>query len=86
MEPNRAADSSLDMDWRAKSRLYAHAGLPIYWLINVADRVIEVYIDPDPAAAPSAYRARTDFRPGQDAPVVLDVAAVAHVPAANLLP
>jgi Uma2 family endonuclease len=80
------AESSLTLDRREKGRLYASAGIPIYWVVNVVDGQVEVYTDPDPAATPPAYRTRTDYRPGQDVPVVLDGTAVAAVPAADLLP
>jgi Uma2 family endonuclease len=80
------ADSTLRTDRREKCRLYAEAGIPIYWIINLVDRQVEVYTDPDPAATPPAYRTRTDYLPGQDVPLVLDGAAVAAVPVADLLP
>ena len=80
------SDSSRSIDRRVKGRAYARAGIPVYWLINVADRVFEVYTDPDPAATPPAYRTRTDYRPGQDVPVVLDRQTVATIPVADLLP
>ena len=42
------ADSSLDYDRRRKGRVYAHAGIPEYWIVNLIDRVVEVYRDPHP--------------------------------------
>jgi len=80
------ADTSLDTDRGLKAAAYARNGLPVYWIINLEEGQVEVYADPDPAATPPAYRTRTDYRPGQDVPVVLDGAAVAAVPVADLLP
>ncbi|HEX4612557.1 MAG TPA: Uma2 family endonuclease [Urbifossiella sp.] len=80
------SDSTLAFDRRDKGRIYARAGIPVYWIVNVADGQVEVYTDPDPAATPPVYRARTDYRPGQDVPLALDGAVVASLPAANLLP
>ncbi len=40
------ADSSLDYD-RAKQRLYASAGIPIYWIANLIDNLIEAYQRPN---------------------------------------
>ena len=37
------ADSSLRKDREVKRDLYAEAGVPEYWIVNVADRVVEVY-------------------------------------------
>ena len=80
------SDSSLLFDRKVKGKMYAEVGLPVYWIVNIPDRVIEVYTDPDPAAAPPAYRTRTDYTPGQAVPLVLDGAAGGAVPVADLLP
>jgi hypothetical protein len=53
------ADSSLAYDRSTKARLYAWAGVPLYWIINLIDRRLEIYSDPDTAVG--AYRAQ-DFR------------------------
>src|SRR5262245_47654650 len=36
------ADASLRPDRRFKAALYARAGLPEYWIVNLPDRVVEV--------------------------------------------
>ena len=40
------AESSLTTDRRRKSSLYARANQPEYWILNVVDRVLEVYREP----------------------------------------
>lgn len=80
------SDSTLRTDRREKGRLYAAAGIPVYWIINVNDQVIEVYSDPDTVATPPAYRSRIDYRPGQDVPIVLDGQVAGTIPAADLIP
>ena len=80
------ADSTLRTDRREKARLYARSSLPVYWIVNIADGQIEVYTAPDPTANPPAYATRTDYRPGQDVPIVLDGVAVGAIPASDLLP
>jgi Uma2 family endonuclease len=80
------AVTSLRLDRRSKGHLYAEAGIPVYWIINVADGLIEVYTDPDLAATPPQYATRTDYRPGQDLPIVLDGTQVSSIPVADLLP
>jgi Uma2 family endonuclease len=79
------ADATLSRDRHEKGRLYARARIPIYWIINLVDRWIEVYTDPDAAANPPAYRTRTDYRPGEQVSVVLDGQTVAMMPVADLL-
>lgn len=40
------ASSSLDRDRRLKGSLYARAGVPEYWVINLVDGLAEVYTKP----------------------------------------
>jgi Uma2 family endonuclease len=40
------ADTSLKFDRGAKLALYAEAGIPEYWVVNLKKDVIEVYTDP----------------------------------------
>ncbi len=51
------AESSLGADRERKGSLYARAGLPDYWVLNLVDRVLEVYREPAPdATAPFGWR------------------------------
>jgi Uma2 family endonuclease len=49
------ADSSLKQDRLSKAAIYAAAGIPEYWIVNLRDEIVEVMRDPDPAQA--CYRA-----------------------------
>jgi Uma2 family endonuclease len=40
------ADRSLRTDRGAKAALYAEAGVKDYWIVNVRDRIVEVYREP----------------------------------------
>lgn len=80
------ADSSLLRDQRDKTRIYARAGIPVYWIINLVDRRIEVYTQPSGPTAVPAYGAFQTYQPGDAVPLVLDGATVGSVPAAELLP
>ena len=79
------ADSSLDEDRDDMGRIYARSALPIYWIISVVDRQVEVYTDPRPTDPVPGYATRTDYRPGDAVPLVLDGQTVAQVPVADLL-
>ncbi|MBI3463130.1 MAG: Uma2 family endonuclease [Planctomycetes bacterium] len=57
------AESSLEYDRRTKQRIYATAGIPLYWIVNLPESQIEVYEMPVPAEG--RYARRTDYRPGQ---------------------
>jgi Uma2 family endonuclease len=41
-----AADTSLSYDRETKGPLYARAGIPAYWIVNLNDDRIEVYREP----------------------------------------
>ena len=60
------AESSLELDRQHKGSLYARAGIGDYWIVNLVDRVLEVYRNP--GADPSAiyawrYRSAASLRP-----------------------
>ena len=60
------AESSLSFDRRRKGSLYARAGIADYWIVNLVDRVLEIYREPAPDAAAFygwAYRAVTSHSP-----------------------
>lgn len=80
------ADSSLLRDQRDKTRIYARAGIPVYWIINLVDRRVEVYTQPSGPVAVPAYGAFQTFQPGDIVPLVLDGTTVTSVPVADLLP
>jgi Uma2 family endonuclease len=53
------AETSLRTDRDIKGSLYAQAGIPEYWIVNLKERVLEVYREPAPDAKAvygAAYR------------------------------
>jgi Uma2 family endonuclease len=76
------ADSSLDFDRDQKAKQYARAGVPEYWILNLIDRVLEVYRDPDPAG--EQYRHVT--RHGENESVSPLVTPTASIVVRDLLP
>jgi len=80
------ADTSVIFDQTTKRDLYAQTRLPIYWIVNIADRQVEVYADPGGPARKRRYRSTTIFVPGQQVPVVIDGRTVGQVPVSSLLP
>jgi Putative restriction endonuclease len=79
------SDTSLGIDRSDKGRIYARSNLPVYWIINVVDRQVEVYTDPRPNDPVPAYATRTDYRPGDAVPLILDGQQVARLPVDELL-
>jgi len=64
------SDSTLARDRGLKQRVYARSRVPVYWIVNLVDRQVEVYTDPRGGRSP-AYRTRTDYRAGQSVPLVV---------------
>jgi hypothetical protein len=56
------ADSSLEFDRTTKLRLYAAAGIPVYWIVNLIDQAVEVYERPNSAA--EKFDIHADYKPG----------------------
>ena len=76
------SNTSLKQDRLSKSRIYAAANIPEYWIVNLRESVVEVMRDPDPATA--LYRDTRICTAGD----ALEVAALpgARVAVAELLP
>ena len=65
------ADSSVAEDRGPVLLDYALAQIPIYWLVNIPKRRVEVYEQPTNRADGPCYAIRLDYGPGQAVPVVL---------------
>jgi hypothetical protein len=79
------AESSLERD-RQKLRLYARAGVPICWIVNLVDSRVEVYSEPNAEKAVPAYRQQATYAAGDRVPLVVDAEPIATIPAGELLP
>jgi Uma2 family endonuclease len=81
------ADTTLDFDRGRKAGLYARAGIPEYWIVNLSDRVLEVYREPGPLAdRPAEHGYRSIRRFGLPDSVTPLASPAAHVRIADLLP
>jgi Uma2 family endonuclease len=78
------SDSSLAIDRHDKGSIYAANGIPVYWVVNVVDKVIEVYTAPAGTGASAAHTARTDYAVGSAVPVVLDGTTVGSIAVAEV--
>jgi Uma2 family endonuclease len=74
--------STLDRDRHEKLPAYARGRIPVYWIVNLVDRQIEVYSSP----GPGSYGSRVDFKPGQAVPVVIDGQALGQIAVDAILP
>jgi Uma2 family endonuclease len=79
------AESSLTSDREIMGQIYAAAGIPVYWIVNLRgrSRFVEVYTRP---TRTRSYRSRNDYRPGQDLPLKIEGNEVGRIAVADLLP
>jgi Uma2 family endonuclease len=80
------ANSSLLRDQRDKTRIYARGGIPVYWIVNLVDRRVEVYSQPSGPTAVPAYGSFQVYQPGDNLPLLLNGNTVGNIPVADLLP
>ena len=55
------SDSSLSYDRDVKLSLYANARIPEFWIVNIPDRLVEIYTDP----SNGQYRTSRTFSPDE---------------------
>jgi len=77
----KVSDTTLVKDRGVKKDNYGRAGIPVYWIVNLIERQIEVYSGPryDGYAPPAIYRS------GDYVPVVIDGAVVGKVAVGDIL-
>ncbi|HWE39584.1 MAG TPA: Uma2 family endonuclease [Isosphaeraceae bacterium] len=80
------SDSSLKEDQTFKKQIYARAGIPFYWIINIPDTKLLVHGDPTGPAATPDYRRVVELGPADEVPLVLDGREVGRIAVRDLLP
>jgi Uma2 family endonuclease len=75
------AESSISDD-RKLARIYGPAGIPVYWIVNLIARQVEVYTGPHAGG----YLKRRVFTAGQSVPVVINDVEVGRIAVAEILP
>ncbi len=81
------ADSSLNRDRTWKKRIYARAGIPVYWIINLVDDQIEVFVDATgPEKTPASYGEPQIYSRDSVIPVVIDAVKVGDLSVNDILP
>jgi len=80
------SDASLSGDRADKGRIYARSALPVYWIINLVERQIEVYTHPSGPTALPVYAQRADFQRADRIPLIVAGLTLATFPVSDLLP
>jgi Uma2 family endonuclease len=80
------SDTTLRRDRTIKQRIFARAAIPIYWIVNLIDRQMEVYTEPSGPAEEPRYGKRQDFGENDTVPLVIEGVELAQIPVRDLLP
>jgi Uma2 family endonuclease len=78
----KIAESQLSVDRTDMARLCATAGIPVYWVVNLAEGQVEVFSDPHR----DGYQSHQVLGRGQDVPVVVAGVEAAWIAVSDLLP
>ncbi len=79
------ADTSLEDD-RKMALTYSGGSIPVYWIVNLKARQVEVYTLVKRRGTASGYGRPRVFKAGQSVPVVLDGVEVGRIAVADILP
>jgi Uma2 family endonuclease len=80
------ADSSLRRDRGLKKRIYARAKIPVYWILNLVDRQVEIFSQPSGPTKKPDYKKRQVIAADGELPVVVDGREVGRLKVKDLLP
>lgn len=80
------SDTTLQRDRTVKKELYARAGVPVYWIINLPDNQVEVYAEPSGSADKPDYRQQHVYHASDEAPLIIEGREVSRLTVRDLLP
>jgi Uma2 family endonuclease len=80
------SNTTLRRDRGLKKRIYARAGIQVYWIINLLENRIEIYTDPTGEAEEPDYRRRQDYFPDDEIQVVIEGREIGRLAARDMLP
>jgi Uma2 family endonuclease len=73
-------------DYREKYRRYAALRVPVYWIVNLHERRVDVFEGPAGESAAASYAERHSFSEDGAVPVVLLGQTIDQIPVADILP
>ena len=76
------SDATYRYDRDQKFPAFARAGIPVYWIVNLGARCIEVYTDP----GPEGYSTQRDYGSGDVIPVAIDGRPLGQIAVDDILP
>ena len=79
------ADATLLRDRVSKAAIYARANIPVYWIVNLVDRRIEILSSPTGAGREARYANRREAAPGERLDVAIGGQPIGTVAVSDLL-
>jgi Uma2 family endonuclease len=80
------SDTTLRTDRKLKGAMYGRAGIPVYWIVNIPDRQIEVYTGPTGGDPEPGFTDRHDYHSRDKIPLILDGKKIAEIRVKDILP
>lgn len=80
------ADTTLERDRSLKKRLYARAGISVYWIVNLSQQQLEVYTQPNNSAETPAYQQSQIYRLGEAVTVAIAHSIIGSITVDDLFP
>ena len=80
------SDTTYTKDRGAKWRKYAAARIPVYWIVNLPQRQIEVYSAPSGKGKTASYRDSKTYGQDDEVPVVLEGRELGRIKVSDVLP
>jgi Uma2 family endonuclease len=80
------SDTTLQRDRTVKKRIYARAGISIYWIVNLVEGQVEVYSQPLVEVEQPDYSQRLDFGRSAVIPIIIEGIEIGAIAVNSLLP
>jgi Uma2 family endonuclease len=79
------ADTTVEEDRGRKQRIYARARLPVYWILNLSEKQLEVYTQPRRGRTPT-YLKREDYSSDDAVALVVGGLSLGTIAIRDMLP
>ena len=80
------SDTTLQRDRTVKKRIYARAGISLYWIVNLVEEQVEVYSQPLVEVEQPDYSQRLDFGRSAVIPIIIEGIEIGAIAVNSLLP
>ena len=79
------AEATLSRDRNLKKQIYAPAGIPVYWIVNLVDKQIEVYSEPKTKGKSPTYLRRKEYGLTESIPILIAGKVIGEVSVASII-